>query len=42
MSEQQLEYFRSLLVEWKKSILSAAEGTLQSLQDGPIREPDLN
>jgi DnaK suppressor protein len=31
-----------LLLEWKKSILSAAENTLQSLQDGPIREPDLN
>ena len=42
MSDRQLEYFRQLLVEWRKSILSAAEGTLQSLQDGPIREPDLN
>ena len=42
MSDRQLEYFRLLLLEWKKSILSAAEGTLQSLQDGPIREPDLN
>ena len=42
MNEQQLEYFRKLLLEWKKSILSAAESTLQSLQDGPIREPDLN
>jgi len=42
MNARQLEYFRMLLVEWKKSILSAAEGTLQSLQDGPIREPDLN
>ena len=42
MSPQQLNYFRVLLLEWKKSILSAAEGTLQSLQDGPIREPDLN
>ncbi len=42
MSDKQLDYFRLLLVEWKKSILSAAEGTLQSLQDGPIREPDLN
>ena len=42
MNERQLDYFRLLLVEWKKSILSAAEGTLQSLQDGPIREPDLN
>ena len=42
MSPQQLDYFRVLLLEWKKSILSAAENTLQSLQDGPIREPDLN
>ena len=42
MSPQQLNYFRVLLHEWKKSILSAAENTLQLLQDGPIREPDLN
>ena len=42
MSEKQLNYFRVLLLEWKKSILTAAEGTLQNLQDGPIREPDLN
>ena len=42
MSAQQLNYFRVLLLEWKKSILSAAESTLQLLQDGPIREPDLN
>lgn len=42
MSEAQLEYFARLLQEWKKLILSAAQNTLQSLQDGPIREPDLN
>jgi DnaK suppressor protein len=42
MGENQVEYFRRLLLEWKKSILSASAGTLQSLQDGPIREPDLN
>jgi DnaK suppressor protein len=42
MSPQQLNYFRVLLLEWKKSILSAAENTLQLLQDGPMREPDLN
>lgn len=42
MNDQQLGYFRVLLLEWKKSILTAAEGTLQSLQDGPLREPDLN
>jgi DnaK suppressor protein len=42
MGEPQLEYFRRLLLAWKKSILSASADTLQSLQDGPIREPDLN
>jgi DnaK suppressor protein len=42
MNEAQLDYYRRLLLEWKKSILDAAQDTLQSLQDGPIREPDLN
>ncbi|MEP2236537.1 MAG: RNA polymerase-binding protein DksA [Alteripontixanthobacter sp.] len=42
MNEKQQDYFRMLLLEWKKSIHSAASATLQSLQDGPIREADLN
>ncbi len=42
MCEAQQDYYRRLLLEWKKLILSAAQGTLQQLQDGPIREPDLN
>ena len=42
MSPSQQDYFRMLLLEWKRSILSAANATLQSLQDGPIREADLN
>lgn len=42
MSEKQQNYFRMLLIEWKRSIHNAADQTLQSLQDGPIREPDLN
>lgn len=42
MSEQQLNYFRVLLLEWKRTLLTASEGTLQSLQDGPIRDADLN
>ncbi|GGA10908.1 MAG: RNA polymerase-binding protein DksA [Sphingomonadales bacterium CG12_big_fil_rev_8_21_14_0_65_65_10] len=42
MSARQQDYFRVLLIEWKRSILEAAEGTLQQLQDGPIREADLN
>lgn len=42
MGDRQLDYFRVLLLDWKKSIHDAAGQTLQSLQDGPIREPDLN
>lgn len=42
MCERQQAYFRVLLIEWKRSIHSAAGQTLQSLQDGPLREPDLN
>jgi len=42
MSERQLDYFRRLLLAWKKSILDASAGTLQQLQDGPMREADLN
>lgn len=42
MNERQQAYFRMLLIEWKRSIHSAADQTLQSLQDGPIREADLN
>jgi len=42
MSDAQQDYFRRLLNAWKRSILDASAGTLQQLQDGPIREPDLN
>lgn len=41
MNPRQQGYFRSLLIEWKKSIHSASEGTLQQLKDGPIREADM-
>lgn len=41
MSERQQEFFRGLLLAWKKSILSESESTLAHLQDGPLREPDL-
>lgn len=41
MSEKHQTYFRMLLIEWKRSIHSAADHTLQSLKDGPIREADL-
>ncbi len=42
MSEAQQDYFRRLLNAWKRSILDASAGTLQQLQEGPIREADLN
>jgi len=42
MSEPQQDYFRRLLQAWKKAIHDASADTLQQLQDGPIREPDLN
>lgn len=42
MNDAQLDYFRKLLNGWKRLILAASAGTLQQLQDGPIREPDLN
>ena len=41
MNERQQDYFRGLLLAWKKSILSEAESTLAHLQAGPLREPDL-
>lgn len=42
MGPLQLEYFRRRLIDWKKQILSEAEGTLATLQSEPLREPDLN
>jgi len=42
MCEAQQDYFRRLLMAWKRLILQASAGTLQQLQDGPLREPDLN
>lgn len=42
MNARQQDYFRSLLREWKNSILTAANATVKSLQDGPIRDSDPN
>lgn len=41
MNPRQLEYFRKLLQQWKKSILDEAELVLAQLQDEPMREPDV-
>ena len=42
MNDAQLDYYRRLLLEWKKLILTASQDTLEQLQNAPIREPDLN
>ena len=42
MNEKQLRYFELQLLKWRNEILEESRGTLNNLQDGPIREPDLN
>lgn len=42
MNEMQLKYFEKQLNNWRNDILAESLGTLNQLQDGPIREPDLN
>ena len=42
MDERQLKYFEKQLADWRNSILAESQGTLNQLQDAPIREPDLN
>ncbi len=42
MNDMQLRYFEKQLVNWRNEILSESQGTLNQLQDAPIREPDLN
>lgn len=41
MNPRQKAFFRNLLLDWKKGIVAESETTLASLQDGPLREPDL-
>lgn len=42
MNERQLRYFEKQLNNWRNEILEESRGTLNQLQDAPIREPDLN
>jgi DnaK suppressor protein len=42
MNDRQLRYFEKQLNDWRNAILEESRGTLNHLQDGPIREPDLN
>jgi DnaK suppressor protein len=42
MNDRQLRYFERQLNNWRSEILEESRGTLNNLQDAPIREPDLN
>jgi DnaK suppressor protein len=41
MSPNQLDYFRHKLKSWKEEILREAQDTLNTLQNEPLREPDI-
>ncbi len=41
MNEHQLAYFRAKLIDWKESILRESLDTLATLQNEPLREPDV-
>ncbi len=42
MNPKQLRFFELQLLKWKEDLLDESRGTLNNLQDGPIKEPDLN
>jgi len=41
MNPVQLEYFRQKLIRWRGELLREADGTLASLSEGGILEPDI-
>lgn len=41
MNDQQLEYFRRKLVEWKETIIIDSRETLSHLQEDSLKEPDI-
>jgi DnaK suppressor protein len=41
MNERQQDYFRTKLVAWKDALLREGKGTLDTLQNEPLREPDV-
>jgi DnaK suppressor protein len=41
MNPRQLEYFRQKLLRWRVDLLREADGTLASLSEGGISEPDI-
>ncbi len=40
MNERQLAYFRRRLLQWKADIQAESKATLNTLKEGPIKEPD--
>jgi DnaK suppressor protein len=41
MNDRQLDYFRVKLIAWKDSLLREGQDTLNTLQNEPLREPDI-
>ncbi|MFM9977999.1 MAG: RNA polymerase-binding protein DksA [Sphingomonadaceae bacterium] len=41
MNERQIDYFRAKLIEWKEALLREGQDTLATLQNEPLREPDV-
>jgi DnaK suppressor protein len=41
MNEKQQDYFRDKLIAWKHALLNEGQGTLDTLQNEPLREPDV-
>lgn len=41
MSARQKEYFRRKLLVWKKDIIKESAGTLETLQNESLKEPDI-
>jgi len=41
MNERQVEYFRRKLLRWREEILKESRETLEQLQEGGIKEPDV-
>lgn len=42
MNPKQQRFFELQLLKWKAELLDESQGTLNNLQDGPIKQPDPN
>lgn len=42
MNPKQLRFFEIQLLKWKAELLGESQGTLNNLQDAPIKQPDAN